>query len=50
MLVCQGVLVASYDVATDDPRLLAVRDAYREPFTDLASLPTLMSDLELAGR
>ena len=50
MLVCLGVLVDYYHVATDDPRLVAVRDAYLEPFTDLAPLPDLVAHLELACR
>ncbi len=50
MLVCLGVLVDYYGIATDDPRLVAVRDAYLQPFTDLAPLPDLVRDLELACR
>lgn len=50
MVVCLGVLVDYYDIAIDDPRLLAVRDAYLGPFTDLAPLPDLVRDLELACR
>ena len=43
-------LVDYVDVASDDPRLLAVRDTHPEPFTDLAPLPELVRDLELACR
>ncbi len=43
-------LVDYVDVASDDPRPLAVRDTYLEPFTDLAPLPDLVRDLELACR
>ena len=50
MLVCLGVLADYYRVPTDDPRLIAVRDAYLAPFTDLAPLPDLVADLELACR
>ncbi len=48
MLVCLGVLVDYYGLAPDDPRLLAARDAYLAPFTDLAPLSELIGELELA--
>ncbi len=48
MLVCLGVLVDYYGLALDDPRLLAARDAYLTSFTDLAPLPDLVDELELA--
>ena len=50
MLVCLGVLVDYYHLAPEDPRLLAARDAYLEPFNDLAPRPELVEELELACR
>jgi hypothetical protein len=36
--------------ATDDPRILRLRDAYLEPFTDTTPRPELIETLELACR
>jgi hypothetical protein len=49
-LVPMGMLIDGEDLAPDDSRLLALRDAYLEPFTALAPHAELVVDLEVAAR
>jgi len=48
MLVGLGMLPYSLGVGPDDPAVLRARDAYLEPFTDLAPAGQLVEELELA--
>lgn len=50
MLVTLGVLRHGYGLAEDDPALRRLRDAYLEPFTDLAPRTELVEEVELACR
>ena len=50
MLVGLGFIPYVYKCPPDDPRVLRVRDAYLEAFTDLAPRPELVSTLEIACR
>lgn len=50
MLVTLGVLHANYGIPAGDPSLVRLRDAYLEPFTDLAPHARLVEDVELACR
>lgn len=49
-LVALGVAATDLDVPREDPSLLRLRDAYLEPFGDLAPYSTLVRTLELACR
>jgi hypothetical protein len=48
MLMGLGMLPYSLGIGPDDPALLRARDAYLEPFTDLAPAGQLVEELELA--
>lgn len=48
MLVALGMLPIILGVSADDPTVLRARDAYLEPFGDLASHRQLVEELELA--
>ncbi|WP_116949117.1 phosphotransferase [Jiangella endophytica] len=50
MLVTLGFLRSELRLADDDPRILRVRDAYLEAFSDLGSPAGLVTELELACR
>ncbi|RIQ23162.1 hypothetical protein DY240_12910 [Jiangella rhizosphaerae] len=50
MLVTLGVFRSEFQLADDDPRVLRVRDAYLEVFTDLGPRAELVTELELACR
>jgi phosphotransferase family enzyme len=48
MLVALGFLHLRHDLAVTDPAFVRLRDAYLEPFTDLAPRASLVADVELA--
>jgi hypothetical protein len=50
LLVALGVIVHGLGCAVDDPRIERVRDAYLEPFLDLAPHAELVATAELACR
>lgn len=50
MLVTLGILRSGYGLAAGDPALPRLRDAYLEPFTDLAPRAELAEDVVLACR
>jgi hypothetical protein len=50
MLVALGYLHARHGMTAEDPVVVRVRDAYLEPFTDLAPRAELVAEVELACR
>jgi hypothetical protein len=50
MLVALGYLHGRHGLAAHDPVVVRARDAYLEPFTDLAPRAELVADVELACR
>jgi hypothetical protein len=48
MLVALGFLHIRHGLAATDPMFVRMRDAYLEPFTDLAPRASLVADVELA--
>jgi len=50
MLMALGFLNHRHDLAATDPAVTRARDAYLEPFTDLAPRASLVAEVELACR